>query len=661
MNSARLRLAAPRLGVVWILFVSLAATLPAGVTGLEIVERSAVLDGKAFGRAGAYERIVGRVRFALEPGAAANAAVRDLALAEADANGRVAFSATFYLLRPVEAAPGNGTLLLEVPNRGRKGLLARFCLARSSDDPRTADHFGDAWLFEQGFTLGWIGWQWDVPDAQPLRLDPARLRDPHAPGLVRAEFIPDRDTPQMPLGDREHHPIPLAEALRLGVRDTPEEPSRDLAAGTWRIVEGGRAVELDGGFRAGRMYELVYRGTAGVVTGLGLVAFRDFVAFAKHGGAAADALGAPRRAIGFGVSQSGRFLRHFLYEGFNADEQGRLVFDGVWADVAGAGRGSFNQRYGQASRDGNPWTNVLYPTDVFPFHDRETQDPVTGRRDALLAAAEQARVGPKIFYTNSSYEYWGRAAALVHSAPDGRTDVPLAPATRYYAIAGAQHGAGTIPPATGNARFPALPTDQRPLHRALLAALQTWVADDRPPPESVYPQLGDGTLVPAEALALPKLKDVELPRYPRRARRLEFGADFERTGIMTAERLESRGAFPLLVPALDADGIDRRGLRLPQVAVPLGSYLGWNFRATSGQGHLVNFLGSFIPFAKTAAERAARGDPRPAIAERYRDREDYLARARAAADQLVRDRHLLPIDRDRAVDQCAQLWDHVMR
>jgi len=631
------------------------------VTGLEIAERSAVLDGKAFGRTGAYERVVGRVRFALDPRAAANAGVRDLALAETDANGLVAFSATFHVLRPIDATKGNGTLLLEVSNRGRKGTLVRFCLARSSDDPRTADHFGDAWLFEQGFTLGWIGWQWDVPDTQPLRLEPARLRDPNAPGLVRAEFIPDRDSPRMPLGDREHHPIPLAEALRLGVRDTPEEPSRDLAAGTWRVVEGGSAVELDGGFQAGRMYELVYRGRSGVVTGLGLVAFRDLVAFAKHGGATAGALGTPRRVIGFGVSQSGRFLRHFLHEGFNADEHGRRVFDGVWADVAGAGRGSFNQRYAQASRDGNPWTNVLYPTDLFPFHDRETQDSVTGRRGALLAAAERDRVVPKVFYTNSSYEYWGRAAALVHSSPDGRADVPLAPSTRFYAIAGAQHGAGTIPPAAGSGRFPALPTDQRPLHRALLAALQAWVADDRPPPESVYPKLGDRTLVPAEALALPKVAGVELPRHPRRARRLEFGADFEQTGIMTAERLESRGAFPLLVPALDADGIDRGGLRLPQVAVPLGSYLGWNFRATSAPMHLVNFLGSFIPFAKTAAERAARGDSRPAIAERYRDRADYLARARLAADQLVRERYLLPIDRDRAVEQCAQLWDHVMR
>lgn len=645
-----------------ILFAS-ASRVAAAVNGLEISERSPVLDGVAFGPAGAYERVVGRVQFALDPGSKANAAIRDLALAETNPAGRVTFSATFFVLKPVDPAKGNGTTLLEVPNRGGKALLTRFCLADRQDDPRAKPHFGDAWLLDQGYTLAWVGWQWDVPDDLPLRMQPARLRDGNAAGLVRAEFIPDELSTRMPLGDRNHRPIPLAEPLRLGVRSHPDEAARDLPATTWRVTEDGSAVVLEGGFKPGLLYEFVYRGKSPVVSGLGLAAIRDFLSFAKHGGAAAEALGQPQRAIGFGISQSGRFLRHFLYEGFNADEAGRQVFDGVWADVAGAGRGSFNHRYAQASRDGNPWTNVFYPTDDFPFHDEGTRDPVAGRSGALLAAARAAGVVPKIFYTNNSYEYWGRAAALVHVAPDGRADVPLAALTRVYHVAGAQHGPGTIPALPRASRYAALPVDHRPVQRALLEALQRWVSQDSEPPPSVYPRIADGTLVAPDQLALPALAGFKTPDSPRLARRLDFGADFERTGVMTAERVTSRGAFPLRVPAFDPDGIPRGGIRLPLVAVPLGSHLPWNFRVESagGLGHMANFVGSFLPFAKSEQERRESGDARRSILERYRGRDDYLARVRAAADELIAAGFLLPRDRDFVVEQAAQLWDSVVK
>ena len=646
---------------VYLLFALGAARLAAGVVGVEIAERIPLNEVAALGSAGAYERLVGTIRFALDPRAPANSAIRDLGLAQTDASGRVLFSATFDIVRPVDAAKGNGTMLLEISNRGGKAILSRFCYGRAQDAPRTREDFGDAWLLQQGFTLAWVGWQWDVPAAKPLRLHPAKLKDPHARGLVRAEFVPDRDAPSMPLGDRDHEPIALAEALRLAVRSTPDEPARELSPASWRVAPDGKSVLLDGGFQGGLLYEFVYRGKEGVVSGLSLAAIRDFVSFAKHGGRVAGDLGRTQRVIGFGISQTGRFLRHFLHEGFNADEQGRRVFDGVWSDVAGAGRGSFNHRYAQASRDGNPWTNVFYPTDVFPFHDRETRDPVAGRSGALLAAAEKAGVTPKIFYTNSSYEYWGRVAALIHVSPDGKTDVPLAPSTRVYFIAGAQHGPGAIPPLPRSTRFPVLPTDHRPLQRALLHALQRWVADNEEPPASAYPQLANGTLIPAAEVAFPRIEGLPPPRFPRVARRLDLGEDFEREGILTDANVTVRGAFPLLVPAADADGNDRAGLRMPQVAVPLGTYAGWNFRSENAAEHMANFMGSFVPLAKTEAERRAKGDARPAIAERYRDRDDFLARASQVADRMVAARLLLAIDRERAVQQCAQLWDVVMK
>jgi hypothetical protein len=525
---------------------------------------------------------------------------------------------------------------------------------------RSREDFGDAWLLEQGFTIAWLGWQWDVPGPRPLRLQPARLRDANAPGLVRAEFIPDAATPNMPLGDRNHEPVAVAEALRLAVRATPDEEPRELPRASWRLSADAKSVQLDEGFKPGLLYEFVYRGKDGVVAGLGLAAIRDFISYAKHGGTASANLGRSQRALGFGISQSGRFLRHFLFEGFNADEEGRRVFDGVWADVAGAGRGSFNHRYAQASRDGNPWTNVFYPTDVFPFHDRETRDVVDNRSGALLRAAEKAGVVPKIFYTNSSYEYWGRVAALVHASPDGRSDVALSPETRVYFIAGAQHGVGVIPPVPRASQFPILPSDQRPLHRALLDALQRWVKDNLAPPASAYPQLGDGTLVPATSLNRPKIAGLEPPRFPRLARRLDFGSEFERTGVLAAETVRNRGAFPLLVPAPDADGNDRGGLGVPQVAVPLGTYVGWNFR-TDASEHMVNFVGSFVPFAKSEVERHAKGDLRPSIGERYPSRDAYLARVRTAADQLIAQRYMLAVDRERAIADAARLWDALMK
>jgi hypothetical protein len=436
--------------------------------------------------------------------------------------------------------------------------------------------------------------------------------------------------------------------------------NRAISETSWRVVDQGSAIELDGGFKAGLLYECVYEGKDGIVSGLGFAAVRDFVAFAKHGGAPADELGGTKRAIGFGVSQTGRFLRQFLYEGFNADESGRRVFDGAWADVGGAGRGNFNYRYAQASRDGNAWSNVFYPTDVFPFHDQTTTDAATGKEDGLLAAAEKSQVVPKIFYTNTSFEYWGRAAALIHCTADGKRDEPLAMNTRVYMIAGGQHLAGRLPPVVAASRYPGVPTDVRPVQRALLDALHRWIRNETLPPESIYPKIREGTLVASEDRFLPPVAGLEKPRYPRLARRLDFGPEFERSGVLMAETVTVHGAFVLRVPASDAEGNDRGGIQLPIVGVPLGTILPWNFRSNGGTEHMAHMIGSFLPFARTTTEREARKDPRRAVEERYADKNEYLSRARAAAFRLVSQRLLLESDIERVVRDCDRLWEYVV-
>ena len=638
----------------------------AAVRTVHIVDRSDVLEGRSFSKSGSYEKIVARVWFTLDPKLPANQLVRDIDLAVTNAEGLVEFSADLYVLKPRDPSKGNGTLLLEVPNRGGKGMVNRFCFARASIDPVKDEDFGDKWLLDEGYTLAWVGWQWDVPNRPGvLRMKPAALRsDVPIAGLVRSEFIPEHLTKRMPLGDRGHVPVPLGKALRLSVRDSAEAASLEIPSAKWKVAENSEEIEMPDGFQAGRLYEFVYEGASPVVTGLGLAAVRDVVSYFKHGGGDDVALLNDqsrylKRSIGFGISQSGRFLRTLLYEGFNSDEQGRKVFDGVWADVGGAGRGSFNFRYAQASRDGNPWTNVFYPTDVFPFTGFPEKDPVTGREDGLLDRATAANVVPKLFLTTSSYEYWGRAAALTHLRPDGRADAPLPPEVRSYFFSGTQHYPRSLPISKAGARFDSNPTDQRPFQRALLRGLEAWVKDNVQPPLSVIPRLIKGELTPLSELRFPFIPGIVPPRHPRLARRLDFGPEFNSNGYSTQEPPKVRGAFPLLVPQVDRDGNDLGGIKLPEVAVPLGTFTGWNLRAagTGAPEQMVSFLGSFFAFPRTKADRLKTHDSRASIEERYADRADYMQRVASVVDGLVAQRFLLERDRTYVLERCGLLWD----
>jgi hypothetical protein len=632
----------------YLFLVALASVGSAAVRSVEITERTAVAGG-------AYERIVGRAHFGMNPKLAANRIVRDLDLAQLDAAGEAESAADFYILQPVDAAKGNGTVLFEVSNRGGKGMLSRFDLARGAND------LGDEWVMKQGYTLVWLGWEWDIPASNREALHftaPHDRADEPSEGLVRAEFTPEKSGAAMPLGDRNQDAIPVGKAVGLYVRSGTEAAPREIAAARYSLAADGRSVEMPSGFEAGMLYEFVYQGKDPVVAGAGLAAVRDFISFLKYderpGG-----LSHAKLAIGFGISQSGRWLREFLYDGFNADENGRKVFDGVWADVAGAGRGSFNFRYAQPSRDGWPYLNVFYPTDLFPFTDTDETDPVTGKTGGLLDRARAAKVQPKIFFTNDSSEYWGRAASLIHITADGRRDAAISPETRIYFMAGVQHFPRWLPLARQGTRYPINVVDHRPVQRALLAALEAWVKDGVAPPPSVYPRLAEGQLTGLAGLRFPAIEGVTPPEHPRVARRLDFGPEFETRGVILREPPKVTGAFPVLVPQVDADGIDLGGVRLPEVAVPLATLTGWNLRAPErgAAGEMAEFYGSTFPLAKTKEARAAAHDPRLSIAERYAGREDYLQRAGAAADELIRRRFVLPQDREFVVERAARLWD----
>jgi Alpha/beta hydrolase domain len=585
-----------------------------------------------------FDRIAARVDFAIDPALPVNRVIADVDLAPRNAAGRVEFSADLVLLKPEKP---NGTLLLDIPNRGNRTVT---------------NAFNEAFLMEQGFTVAWVGWQFDAPQGANL----VRLYAPVANGIkgvVRAEIVVDRRETRHSLADRNHRPYPVVDpedpTLTLTVRDHVDSPRRTIPRAAWRI-EDGTAIAMTEGFDPGRLYELVYTSQDPPVAGLGLAAVRDIVSYLKEH----EKLG---RAIAYGVSQSGRFLRNWLYFGFNQDEQEHIALDGVWANVAGGGRGSFNQRFAQPSRDGHPFLNTLYPVDLFPFTDLEQTDSVTKMKDGLLTHSLKPEFRPKIFYTNSSYEYYGRDAALIHISPDGKRDAPLPPNTRIYFFAGGQHGAAAFPPPHNNTQNSSSPNPYNLCFRALLVAMNDWVWHDTLPPASVYPHVASGELAPLSSIKFPKIPGVAFPTRIAMARREDFGREFRTKGIVTQEPPKLGTPFPAMVPQVDRDGLDLGGIRMPEIQAPLATYTGWNLRAPAigAPDELFSMQGSWIPFARTKAEREKSGDPRLSLEERYTDREDYLKKFEAAAKRLEADRFLLPADVAKLMERAATEWDYV--
>ena len=669
-----------RLACTLLTLLCVAATASAEVVRIVVEHRADVAGGMAYGLAGPFETLAGTIHFEVDPQNPANGIVADIALAPRNARGMVEFRSNFFLLKPKDAARGNGTVLYEVSNRGGKGMLGYFNNAAGSRDPRSAQEMGDGFLLSHGFSLLWLGWQFDPP----LRDGLMRLHTPVATdngttitGLVRSEVVVTERVYDRSLADRNHVAYEVADpddpANVMTVRDGVGQPRQVVPRDQWRFArredDGSIAgdptrVYLEGGFDPHRLYDVVYVAKDPALVGLGAAAVRDMISALKYD--ASPELGLPAgaidHAIAWGVSQSGRFLRTFLYQGFNADESSRRAFDGVMAHVAGGGRGSFNHRFAQPSRDGHPFLNKLYPSDIFPFTDVIQHDPETDMRDGLLAGLQPGHM-PKVFYTNSSYEYWGRAASLIHTTIDGSTDAPLLDNVRIYSFAGGQHGPGRFPPRRASGQQPSNPNDYSWFIRPLLLAMDRWVDDDAAlPPASVYPRIVDGDLVAPEALRFPDLPGVGQPAEPHLAYRAVYGPEFRTKGIASVQPPQVLSAFPILVPQVDADGNETGGLMMPEVAVPLATYTGWNlFHAGAGPaGVLSSMQGSYIPFPRTPDDKARTGDPRRSVAERYASRADYLGRVTEAALALVEDRYLLAEDLAPILAQAGRHWDYLM-
>jgi alpha/beta hydrolase family protein len=634
-----------------------------------------------------YERIDGRLHFSVDPGNPANARIVDLDKAPRDASGRVRFEADLVMLQPADPARSNRRVLYYVVNRGLcPGVpFNRFPPRLPTLPPSEEIDPGDGFMMRHGWTVAMCGWQWDV-QRQPglLGLDaPQALGADGQPirGRISVAFQPNEPHSFHRLAHWPLHPQPGRQPLMHDAYPAAdlEEPdaelrggptratTRPIPRGSWRFAreENGQVIPddshvwLEGGFVPGDWYEVIYTTRICPVVGTGFLSTRDAVSWLRHDNPF-------DRRIDFtyatGRSQCGRFLRQFLYDGMNVDEQGRQVFDGLIPHVAGARLGEFNMRHGQPSE-----TSARGFGGSFPFTSDDETDPATGRTDGLLRRQRQLGGVPKIFTTNTSSEYWRSDCSLIHTDPEGKRDVEPPAEERIYLIAGHQHGAGsarlvdTTPIGARGANAFNIVDGLTP-QRAFLINLDRWVSEGVEPPPSAFPRLSDGTAITRQAAltelasAVPELTLLDPSALPT-LRRVELGPDIS-AGVVRVP-VEVGEPYPSYVSALDSDGNEVAGIRVPDVSVPVGTHTGWVSRHpdTGGAGQLLDMQGATVPFAATPEERAAHADPRPSLAERYRDRDDYARQLRSAAERLAAERYILEEDVDLAVELALERYD----
>lgn len=663
-----------RLLIFFVLLLSSLCTVSAKVLKIEIQSREVVLNGKYFGSYGKYELIKGKVWFSTDPGNMYNQRITDIHLTDVDNNGMLVSVANFEVLQPLDSEKSRGIALVEVSNRGGKFSLRYFNRADGARmiDTSDPDAFGDGLLMRNGLTLIWIGWQFDVPVADDiLRLEVPVVRNPDGSaitGMVRSDWTVDSPVSNLSLGHRQQAGYLVSDVNDkrnlLTVRDGRESYGTPVPRDKWGFgrIEDGKIIDDKGyiysedGFEEGKIYELVYVSDKPVVTGLGLAAVRDIISYAKYD---PDCPFKIEKGIAAGVSQTGRFLRHFLYQGFNTDEEGRKAYDGMMIITAGAGRGSFNHRFGQPSRDAHRYSAFFYPTDIFPFTSRVVRDDEQWKSDGLLVHMWKEEHLPKIFYCNTGYEYWGRAASLIHTDPDGLVDIEPIENERIYMLASGQHYVGQQPTERNRLGETALhrgnPLDFSVNYRSLFLKLVDWVENNSLPPESKYPRIDKGTLLSPGNVIWPKLKDLITPSTIHVAYLADYGPRWN-DGIVDYQPPALSKPFPSQVSAVDSLGNDLAGIRNLEIRVPLGTYLPWNIRTgyKGGEGELLDFTGTFIPLQ--IGDKKYAPDSRPSIEDLYKDYKDYMQKVNAELKNLIDAGFVLKEDEDYLIEKAKLRW-----
>jgi hypothetical protein len=673
------------------------------ITDLKITKvESPAFGGTSFGSVGQYETLTGIAYGEVDPKDPRNAIITDIALAPRNARGMVEYSMDVVITKPIDMSRGNGTILHDVPNRGR-------IRSPEMNIGGSATAIGDGFLEKQGYTLVDSGWEIDLTSGLRITVPVARNRDgSEITGRVRSEYILDApESTQDVTAPPAYEAVSTSNAdATLTMRVHQDDPKVTIPRTDWAFadctsvgfpgVPDTKKVCLKDGFDTNHIYELVYTAKNPLVAGLGFAATRDLNAFLRnsvrhygngnpdgtarchanahangHNKCPTDARGpenplgdAIQHAIIYGSSQSGRWIRTFIELGFNEDENGNQVFDGAIPHKA-SNRGAFNVRWAQPTRlSGTQHTERQFPGAESSQTWDVSTDPIAGITGGQLDRCTQSRTCPKIFHTNTDTEYWQATMALNTTDSFGTRDLPLPPNVRIYLFASTHHGGGNTlaqPPAT----IPAIPgacqlhANSNPFiqgQRALLVDLQQWIVDGTEPPPSLYPTLAAGTLVSVDSIQYPYVPAVNFTPAGVFAQKfyLDRGPLFDVndiTGVMAEPPIRG-GGYNRLVPKIDENGNTADGLRNTTVQVPLGTYMGSNVRrAGFSEGDSCDLTGSFIPFSRTKAERLANNDPRPSLEERYPTHQDYVAKVTAAAQSLVSQRLLLSDDASFLIDQ----------
>jgi Alpha/beta hydrolase domain len=683
----------------------------ARIVRLEITEIKPAFGGRGFGEVGAYERVIGKAFGEVDPKSPANALIQDIALAPRNAKGMVEYSTDIDILRPADRTKSNGVLFFNILNRGNKGGLNLFNtgFAITPGDPvaivgnfnRLADP-GDGFMQQQGYTLVWFGWQADVSagnDRMTMQVPVAKNPDGSAiTGIVRNELTVLRPTTTLPLQSgwftTASRPYPTVSTdnktafadgflPKLTMRARENEPGTVIPSTEWSFgsCEAGKPATtsdtqicLPAGFKPGQLYELTYRAKDPLVLGLGFAAARDLGAFLKE--AAKDDVGnanpvyvAGAKAIVMGSSQSGRYVRSLIQLGFNRDERGKIVFDGALPHIGG-GLMPLNIRFGQPGRATTFTTDHLYPGAGFPFAYAKLTDPLTGRSQGILDRCVATSTCPKIVHAATALEMWELRQSLGFTDPLGMKDIDEPANVRSYIMASTQHAPALLP-LPSKEPFGACQQQPNPnpyswTMRALLSHLTAWVKNGATPPPSTRPTIAAGNLVSPDQVKFPHIPVNSYGSVSRPAVKFiadndplhvqYYGKDYnaaDKSGVLSGDPPKiSTARYGNLVAQVDADGNDLGGIRDVFVAVPIGTYTGWNlFNKNFFEDSFCTLTGSFIPFAATRQERLAAGDPRLSLEERYPNKDAYVAAFKKAADDLVAQRFLLPDDAKLLVSQ----------
>ncbi len=641
---------------------------------MSLSEHMIVMNGHKFGSRGSYEYLSGSLTFGIDPKNKMNRNLCDLDLAPLNSKGLVEAKTNFKVLQPSDPKKRNGLAIVEVSNRGGIALMRYYNLATTGQvRPNVPADYGNEYLMREGYTLIWIGWEWDIPDGQNLlRLEVPILKniDGNAvTGLVRSDWVIDQTISTLGVGHRNMIPYPVSSFDSpknvLTYRNSLSGSKIKIPKSSWSFAgssiessqRGTLNITLSEGFQSGSIYELVYEAKDPVLSGYGLAAIRDIAAFVKYDPACPFPV---KKTIAQGISQTGRFLRHFLYEGFNVDESGRIAYDGMMVLMAGAGRGSFNHRFAQPSRDAHRYSSFDYPTDLYPFASTVVYDTTLQKKESIRPYQDTA----KIFYINSGYEYWSRGASLIHTDFTTQKDLKLPRYERYFHLASAQHYNENIPDssrriASAYSFYKGNPIYTLPYFKALLLQLKEWVLDHRLPSDHQIPMIADSTLVIIQKFKFPYIPGLDLPRSPYIPNRLYMGPRWQNAKIIDQEPPVAADPYLIMIPAVDPYGNERSGIKPIELCVPLATYTPWSLRfGLAHPGEMDDFRGLFIPLPEDAIQRTTR-DMRPAFNGLYKNKDEYLSKIEFELGKLVAQRFLLVDDVPALKTRSSQLWDWI--